>query len=153
MLGLVALGAREQVEAQADCDAVTYSDSLKAVKLNRTQPAAISLILVEESGESPIAASSMHLRKNSAPSSGRPCPATRASVRAIANRSISDEHDQSSIVLRMLRAWHATVALNTNAKAMADAFESRKSEARPSRSRCEAGAACQLPESQISLVR
>jgi len=70
MLGLVALGAREQVEAQADCDAVTYSDSLKAVKLNRTQPAAISLILVEESGELPIAAFSMHLRKNSAPSSG-----------------------------------------------------------------------------------
>jgi len=130
MLGLVALGAREQVEAQADCDAVTYSDSLKAVKLNRTQPAAISLILVEESGESPIVACSMHLRKNSAPSSGRPCPATRASVRAIANRSVSDEQDQSSIVLRMPRARHATVALNTNAKAMADAFKARRATSR-----------------------
>ena len=73
MLGLVAVGAREQIEARADCDAVTYSDSLKTVKLSSTQPAATSLILlVEESGKSPIATSSMHLRKNSAPSSGRP---------------------------------------------------------------------------------
>ena len=58
--------------SSAESDAVSYPDSLKTVELNSTQPAAISLIFVEESGESPLAASSMHLRKNSAPSSGRP---------------------------------------------------------------------------------
>ena len=52
-------------------------------------------------------------------------------MRAIANRSVSDEQDQSSIVLRMLRAWHATVALNTNAKAMADAFKCRRAHIAP----------------------
>ena len=75
-------GDREAIDAfvqvQKHCGtlhcrvSVGYSDSLKTVELISTQPAATSLILVNESGEAPVAASSMHVRKYSAPNSGRP---------------------------------------------------------------------------------